>query len=655
MEKPKRDRTQTEGALRASEERFRRILENAPFGYYRVGKDGLWQYVNSVWERMHGLSYEEVVGKSFEITQPEDAVEQARENVRRALAGETITGEFSRLRKDGTIEYHSFNIQPVYHHDEIVAIEGFISDITKQKKLAEKLWESEERYRALVDNTLLGITIIDTNHKILMTNAMFARAFNKPVSSFVGKDCFREFEKREAVCPHCPGVRAMASGKTVEVETEAVLDDGTRIPVHNRAIPFFGPGGVVKGFIELVEDISERKKAELALKDSRQRLADIIEFLPDATFAIDLEGSVIAWNKTIEEMTGIRAQDILGKGDYEYALPFYGERRPILIDLAIKSDEEAEKKYECIKRKGNTLIAEVYIPALGARDAYLWGKATPLYDLHGNIEGAIESVRDITERKQAEEKLQSAYNDILERQEAILNLTEDLKHEIDVRKEAEELIKASLKEKEVLLREINHRVKNNMQVITSLLRLQSRRIQDKEALEMFEDSCNRVRSMALIHEKLYQSEDMARIDFANYIKSLTGQLASTYPARADTVTVNTEIKDVLLDLNTAIPCGLIINELISNSLKHAFPNSSKGEINVVMHMLNNEKVELIVSDTGIGFPKDLDFRNTQSLGMQLLLSLAGQLEGTIELDRSSGTTFTITFRKPEDKKNCRKH
>jgi two-component sensor histidine kinase len=215
------------------------------------------------------------------------------------------------------------------------------------------------------------------------------------------------------------------------------------------------------------------------------------------------------------------------------------------------------------------------------------------------------------------------------------------------KKAAEEKIKTSLKEKEVLLKEVHHRVKNNMQVISSLLSLQSQHIKDKESLTMFQESQNRIRAMALIHEKLYTSEDLAHIDIAGYIHSLTHQLITTYRTIASRVNMDIAITDIFLTITTAIPCGLIINELVTNALKHAFPHQQKGTITVSMTPSTNDRLILTVSDTGIGFPKEIDFRNTTTLGMQLVTSLVEQLEGTITLDRSEGTRFRIEFRKQE--------
>lgn len=218
-------------------------------------------------------------------------------------------------------------------------------------------------------------------------------------------------------------------------------------------------------------------------------------------------------------------------------------------------------------------------------------------------------------------------------------------HNITKRKQTEEQIRKSLREKEVLLREIHHRVKNNMQVISSLLNLQSRYIKDKQMLEMLKDNQNRIKAMSLIHEKLYQSRDLTSIDFKKYIKTLTGDLFRSYRVRSGRINLKIDVEDVLLGVEPAIPCGLIINELITNALKHAFPEGREGEIKVMIRSIGKDKTELAVSDDGIGMPKDLDLTSPTTLGLQLITMLAeDQLHGKIKLDRSQGTKIQIRFR-----------
>jgi len=215
--------------------------------------------------------------------------------------------------------------------------------------------------------------------------------------------------------------------------------------------------------------------------------------------------------------------------------------------------------------------------------------------------------------------------------------------DITQRKQAEEQIKASLREKEVLLKEIHHRVKNNLQIISSLLNLQSRNIKDRQLLDMFRESQNRIKSMALIHERLYQSKDLARIDFLEYIRNLAAHLFRSYCINSDAIKLKIDVENVALGIDTAIPCGLIINELVSNSLKYAFPAGAEGEVRIHLRPASDSKYLLIVSDSGVGLPQDLDIRSTTSLGLRLVSTLTDQLGGTIEIQNSGGTEFRITF------------
>lgn len=262
-------------------------------------------------------------------------------------------------------------------------------------------------------------------------------------------------------------------------------------------------------------------------------------------------------------------------------------------------------------------------------------------------------------RKNAENQLKE-YHDHLEkivekRTEELMHINEQLQTEITERKLMEEKIKLSLEEKELLLTEVHHRVKNNMQIISSLLSLQSNYIENENELEVFKESKNRIKSMALVHEKLYQSRDFKSIDFREYINSLVFNLSSSYEAQY--IDLNININSISLDINNAIPCGLIINEIITNSFKHAFPETKglgpanekfvspdgkTSKIDIDFYK-DGEKHMLIISDNGIGFPEDLDIKNTRTLGLQLINTLVKQLDGTIELDRAHGTTFKISF------------
>ncbi len=355
--------------------------------------------------------------------------------------------------------------------------------------------------------------------------------------------------------------------------------------------------------------ISSLRELSQAFKESQQRTADIINFLPDPMFAIDLEGQVIAWNHAMEELSGVSSRHIFGKGDFEYAIPFYGYRRPLLIDFVLQWRDEYESEYLYIKRVKHNLIAEMKTDYIKPHEAHLWGIAGPLYDWEGNVVGAVETNRNITEQKKMEQQLQD-----------------------------------SLEEKNLLLKEIHHRVKNNMQVISSLINLQAQQINHPETIQHFKETQNRVKSMAFVHESLYQSNDFSHVDFKKYVHNLLANLFKSFSRGGIQLDVN--VSEVYLNINQAIPCGLILTKLVTNSLKYAFPSGESGNIHVQLHQAEIEAYyHLSVRDNGVGLPAGFQLEHAQSLGLKLVNRLTQQLGGILEMDQDQGTQFTIHFPK----------
>jgi two-component sensor histidine kinase len=237
---------------------------------------------------------------------------------------------------------------------------------------------------------------------------------------------------------------------------------------------------------------------------------------------------------------------------------------------------------------------------------------------------------------------------VKDRTEALSESNEALEAEISQRQETEKKLQASYDEKVMLLKEIHHRVKNNLQIVASLLNLQSRYITDAQTLAAIRESQNRVKAMALVHERLYRTEDISHISLHDYIRFLGTGLFQFYDAKRRGIRFTLEIGDIIVDTDTAIPLGLILNELISNSLKYAFPNEGGGEIAIGVKR-EDHTLTVQYRDTGIGIPADLDWKNTQSLGLRLVTTLVEQLDGTVELNREEGTQFTMVLHEKEQR------
>ncbi|KJR43258.1 signal transduction histidine kinase [Candidatus Magnetoovum chiemensis] len=236
--------------------------------------------------------------------------------------------------------------------------------------------------------------------------------------------------------------------------------------------------------------------------------------------------------------------------------------------------------------------------------------------------------------------------DIVEKRTQELKKTNaKLQNEITERMKIEEKLKALISEKDLLISEIHHRVKNNLQIISSLLELQSKNVKDEDAKLLFLDSQSRLKTMALIHERLYQSKDITKVDLAKYITSLIDYLYHSYNLYTNNITINSWVDEVYICVDTAIPCGLIINEVVSNSIKHAFSQAVKGEINIKLTKDGKDNFHLEIKDTGIGLPQHIDINSSTTLGLRLVYSLVThQLNGTLTVDRTKGTCFIVDFK-----------
>jgi PAS domain S-box-containing protein len=313
--------------------------------------------------------------------------------------------------------------------------------------------------------------------------------------------------------------------------------------------------------------------------------------IPDLITILDRNHRVVKVNKAMAERIRKSPDDCIGI---------------ICYQVIHQCDTPPENcPHEKLLLDGLEHVSEIEEENLGG---YFIVTASPIKDSNGNVLGSIHIAHDITKRKEMEEKL-----------------------------------KKTLEEKNTLMREIYHRTKNNLMVISSLLNLQSRYIKDENTQSIFKESQNRAKSMAMIHEKLYKSEDLEHLNFSEYIINLSNDLYDTYTLDKNLIKLVLDIDDVTLNVEISIPLALIMNELLTNSLKHAFPNGKSGEIKVELKKYD-EIIKLTVSDNGIGFPEDLDYNNTDTLGMLIVNSLTDQIDGELNLEKNNGTRFTLTFK-----------
>jgi len=448
----------------------------------------------------------------------------------------------------------------------------------------------------IMDSMGDSVIVLDSKNRIVDMNSS-AQHLTKAGSNFVGKSI-------SDVWPAWSTQVDLPSDWT-DMSKEIVLDQEQKQKYHTydlRVSALTGWRGLPVSRVIVIRDITERKSAEEIIRKSEEKYRLLAENVRDVIWTTDENLHFTYVSPSVKYLWGYSAEEVLNQSLKDGLTP---------SSFKVVTETLEEEKQD---QKDSSQTLELNHTCKDGSTVWTEARITGLHDAEGRLFGFLGVSRDITERKKAENE----------------------------RKRAEEKIKASLEEKEVLLREIHHRVKNNLQIISSLLSLQSRFIKDREDAEMLKESQDRIMSMALIHEKLYLSENLAYINCSEYITDLVHSLYLSY-STARGITVTTDVEDVRLPIDVAIPCGLIINELVSNCLKHAFPRMRKGEVRVSLRSINGS-IELIVADNGVGIPEDFDFKDTESLGLHLVTILVeGQLRGEITLSRKEGTEFCITF------------
>lgn len=498
----------------------------------------------------------------------------------------------------------------------------------------EALRRSEQKFANIFLNSLDVLLIIELDTgKIVTANKALTTILGYAIRDVVGKH-FSMLHPPETGAPPPEDAERYCVHGAVFPSQKVVRADGDVIPMDLTAtlIPWDDRTVVLATF----RDASDRENALQALRVSELRYRTLFDQASDAIILETDQREILDANRAACQITGYTREALTTMKTTDLR----STREPATYDPS-ETTLDLESPFETliVRADGIEVPVEITIAPLVTNGA----------------KSFLSITRDITERKRAQEELRRAHDElekrVQERTAELEALTERLLKEIAERTRAEERLKESLGEKEVLLQEIHHRVKNNLQIISSLIALQSRQIAEEKMAAVLNDSQNRIRSMALIHEQLYHSEDLARIDFAGYLRNLSNTLLRSYTDTAAGVTLKVEAEPVLLRVGTAIPCGLIVNELVSNCLKHAFVQGAKGEIRVGLSRNAENRYTLLVADNGKGLPEHLDFRHSSSLGLRLITNLAeSQLRGRLEIQSKTGVEVKIVFTDREQKR-----
>ena len=584
------DLCNSEKNLFQTDPKFRAFLEAAPDAIVVVNNEGTIVSVNRLAEIMFGHNPGELLGKKIEILVPERfrKIHIGHRDgyfhdpkTRPMGAGRALSG----LKKDGSEFPVEISLSPFETENGTLVI-SIARDLTERLK-------EESKFRGFLESAPDAVVVINRQGKIVIVNSLTEKIFGYKREELLGQlveilvpDRFlpQHVHHREGYFAD-PKTRPMGEGKPLFGKRK----DGSEFPVEISLSPLESNGEIL--VTSIIRDISARVQLEAKFKG-------LLESAPDGIVVVDSEGRIIIVNSQTEKLFDYNREELLG-----HAIE-------ILVPERFRKDHVPTRNNYI--RNPNTRPMGAGRALTGRRkDGSEFPVEISLSPLKLEGQTLVTSIiRDITDRRQIEEQM-----------------------------------KASLREKEALLKEIHHRVKNNLQVTSSLLRLQSSYIEDPSSKELFAESQNRIRSMALVHEKLYQSKELSRINFPEYIESLSGLLFRSFGVDPEQIQLQVLGKDIFLSVETAVPCGLMINELVSNCLKHAFPNNQKGAITVtITKEMNADVFYLEVADNGVGLPPNLDIEKTESLGLQLVRTLTKQLNGQLEIKNNRpGTIFGIRF------------
>ncbi|MGK0383954.1 MAG: PAS domain S-box-containing protein [Bacteroidia bacterium] len=466
-------------------------------------------------------------------------------------------------------------------------------EIIERAKAEKELVQAQQYARSIIDSSLDMIVATDIDFNINEFNSAAEATFGYVREEVMGKPLAILFSDNQEVMKV---VQRITDDGSLANEIINRKKDGTFFISFLSASLIKNEKGETMGAMGVSRDITSLKKAEEELRLSEERHRAIYDQAYIGISRIAKMGRFLLVNERLCDMLGYNAEELYKKTFYELGVQDEVEESLVEWDQLLSGKiKNFSREQTYVRKDGELLSANVTVSLV--RDA----NNSPNY--------FVAVFEDITERKEHELQLEE-----------------------------------SIKEKEVLLKEVHHRVKNNMQVISSILNLQSSYIDDETALSILRESQDRIKSMSFVHESLYQSKTLSEVNFSEYIKNIAGNLFHSYGRPEGGISLQFELEEVFLNLDTSIPCGLIINEVVSNSLKYAFEGMAKGIIKIEFSKLADGSLKLIVGDDGIGLPSNFDIENAETLGLQLVTTLVTQVSGVLEIKTNNGTQFCIVFK-----------
>ena len=582
--------------LQGADTSYRTIFETMNEAVAVVARGGVILHCNARLGALLKVPLVKLIGTSITaFVQPADL--EAFERLLLEGGGGIARGELALRCVDGSVVPVQLALNALTHCGA-PAVCVVAAEITELKRTEERLQESEERFRLVIEDVRdYAIITLDENGYVAGWNVGAERVKGYCAGEILGQhfSCFYPPEAVQAGKPAKALEIAREQGR-FEEEAWRIRKDGTLFWAHVSVTALRNKAGRLIGFSKVVRDESQQKQAEEAVRQSAELFHSAAEYFPGGFVIYDAQKRFQFVNRNTMEMLKMERGQILGRTNEEVFGPEVTSQ--YLPALERCAQEKATQTLEVsITLPGGSYVRLLsFVPILGG---------------NGELRQILGIGYDITERRRAEEQVEEA-----------------------------------LKKEVILRREIQHRVKNSIQIISSLLFLQSQELSDPKTLEVLRECQSRARSIALVYGMLSQRSEIARIEFSPYAQQLIGALASAYEIRRSAISFDISAEKILLDIDTAVPCGLIITELVSNALKYAFPECRQGEIKVALERHGEGQLLLTVSDNGIGLPGGFDLEDQRSLGLRLVRDLALQMGGKVDYQSDRGVTFKVLFPAP---------